>query len=133
MNQLEAKVLYYRTSGQIILCELESFGAQVTAVILDSPGELEYLKEGNTLNILFKETEVIIATGEIGQLSLNNRFRAKITAMEKGEIFTSLALDFGTGMTSVITTKSVERLRLAIGTEVTALVKANEIAIGRRD
>ncbi|MCD8553968.1 TOBE domain-containing protein [Seleniivibrio sp.] len=133
MNQLEAKVLHYRTSGQIILCELESFGAQVTAVILDSPGELEYLKEGNALNILFKETEVIIATGEIGQLSLNNRFRAKITAMEKGDIFTSLAIDFGTGMTSVITTKSAERLGLAVGTEVTALVKANEIAIGRRD
>ncbi len=133
MNQLEAKVLHYRTSGQIILCEFETFGSEVTAVILDSPGELAYLKEGNSLNILFKETEVIIATGEIGQLSLNNRFSGRITSMEKGEIFTSLSIDFGTGITSVITTKSVNRLGLAVGTEVTALVKANEIAIGRRD
>ncbi|WP_303851699.1 molybdopterin-binding protein [Seleniivibrio woodruffii] len=133
MNQLEAKVLHYRTSGQIILCELETFGSEVTAVILDSPGELAYLKEGNSLNILFKETEVIIAAGEIGQLSLNNRFKGTITAMEKGDIFTSLSIDFGTGITSVITTKSVNRLGLAVGKEVTALVKANEIAIGRRD
>lgn len=133
MNQLEAKVLHYRTSGQIILCELETFGSEVTAVILDSPGELKYLKEGNSLNILFKETEVIIAAGEIGQLSLNNRFTGRITSMEKGDIFTSISIDFGTGITSVITTKSVNRLGLAVGTEVTALVKANEIAIGRRD
>jgi molybdopterin-binding protein len=133
MNQLEAKVLHYRTSGQIILCELETFGSEVTAVILDSPGELRYLKEGNSLNILFKETEVIIAAGEIGQLSLNNRFKGRITSMEKGDIFTSLSIDFGTGISSVITTKSVNRLKLEVGTEVTALVKANEIAIGRRD
>lgn len=133
MNLLEAKVLHYRTSGQIILCELECFGSQVTAVLLDSPSELNYLKEGNSVNILFKETEVIIATGEIGQLSLNNRFTANITAMEKGDIFTSLSLGFGTGMESVITTKSAERLGLAVGKEVTALVKANEIAIGRRN
>ena len=133
MNQLEAKVLHYRTSGQIILCELETFGSEVTAVILDSPGELAYLKERNSLNILFKETEVIIAAGEIGQLSLNNRFKGTITAMEKGDIFTSLSIDFGTGITSVITTKSVNRRGLAVGKEVTALVKANEIAIGRRD
>ncbi|WP_415238326.1 TOBE domain-containing protein [Seleniivibrio woodruffii] len=133
MNVLEAKILHYRTSGQIIICELDTFGENATAVLLDSPGELKYIFEGNTVNMLFKETEVIIATGEIGQLSLNNRFPARITAMEKGEIFTSLALDFGTGIESVITTKSVERLGLAVGTEVTALIKANEIAIGRRD
>lgn len=133
MNVLEAKILNYRTSGQIIICELDTFGTNATAVLLDSPGELKYIFEGNTVNMLFKETEVIIATGEIGQLSLNNRFPARITCMEKGNIFTSLTLDFGTGIESVITTKSAERLGLAVGTEVTALVKANEIAIGRRD
>ena len=133
MYVLEAKILHFRSSGQIIICELESFGATATAVLLDSPADMKYLKEGNTVNMLFKETEVIIAVGELGQLSLNNRFTAKITALDKGDIFTSVALNFGTGIESVITTKSAVRLGLEVGQEVTALVKANEIAIGRRD
>lgn len=133
MNTLEAKILYYRTSGQIIICELESFGSIATAVLLDSPADMDYLKEGNTVNMLFKETEVIIAVGGIGSLSLNNRFCGKITSIERGDIFTSIMIDFGTGIESVITTKSALRLGLETGMTVTALVKANEIAIGRRD
>lgn len=133
MNTLEAKILYYRTSGQIIICELESFGSTATAVLLDSPADMDYLKEGNTVNMLFKETEVIIAVGGIGSLSLNNRFFGKITSIEQGDIFTSIMIDFGTGIESVITTKSALRLGLETGMTVTALVKANEIAIGRRD
>lgn len=133
MNQLEAELVSYHVSGQIIICELTTHGTPATAVILDSPSELKWLSVGTKVNILFKETEVIIAKGEIGQLSLNNRFTGKITGVETGDIYSSLNIDFGTGIESVITTKSVRRLNLQVGDVVTALVKANEISIGRRD
>lgn len=131
MNTLKAEILFFKTSGQIIICELKTYGTTATAVILDSPREMDYLKEGNEVNMMFKATEVILSVGEIGVLSLNNRFCGKITSMEQGEIFTGIMIDFGTGIESVITTKSANRMGLAVGMEVTALVKANEIAIGR--
>lgn len=131
MNTLKAEILFYKTSGQIIICELKVFGETATAVILDSPSDMDYLKAGNEVNMMFKATEVIIAVGDIGMLSLNNRFTGKIKDMDMGEIFTSVLIDFGTGIESVITTKSAKRLGLKVGMEVTALVKANEIAIGR--
>lgn len=133
MNQLEAEIVHYRVSGQIIICELMTHGTPATAVILDSPSELNWLQEGQKVNILFKETEVMIAKGDIGMLSLNNRFTGKITGVETGDIYSSLMIDFGTGIESVITSKSVRRLELKEGDVVTALVKANEISIGRRD
>ncbi|MGE4318920.1 MAG: molybdopterin-binding protein [Deferribacterales bacterium] len=131
MNVLKAEILFYNTSGQIIICELNTHGETATAVILDSPADMDYLTPGGHVNMLFKATEVILAVGDLGTLSLNNRFKGKITSMDTGEIFTSVQIDFGTGIESVITTKSAKRMNLEVGMEVTALVKANEIAIGK--
>lgn len=64
-------------------------------------------------------------------ISARNLLRAKITRITLSEVSAEITLMLGPGteLTSVITRASAERLRLAHGQEVYAVIKANSIMI----
>ena len=85
---------------------------------------------GNRVLAVFKETEVSIAKGLSGGLSLSNRLPCAVKGMEKGPLLCRVDLDHkGSGLGSVITTRAGERLGLQPGDSVQALVKANEVQL----
>lgn len=101
-----------------------------TATLLETPDSAGYLRVGHQVALLFKETEVSLAKNLQGELSLRNRFWVTVQAIELGDIMSAIKLDFGgQAITSVITTRGVNRLQLGIGEQVEALVKSNEIAL----
>jgi molybdate transport system regulatory protein len=98
--------------------------------LLETPETADYLKVGTAVTLLFKETEVSLAKNLSGILSLRNRFAVTVRGIQRGDILSAVELDYsGKALTSVITTRSLERLQLAAGDNVEALVKANEIAL----
>ena len=101
-----------------------------SALVLDNPATAAYLKSGRGVEIIFKETEVSIAKNLSGLISLRNRFKARVKKIEKHEILTTIALDYKTRViSSIISTKSANRLDLREGEDVEWLVKTNEVSL----
>lgn len=67
------------------------------------------------------------------ELSARNQLAGRITAITLGGVMAEVTIDIGGGQTivSAITRGSVERMGLAVGHQVVAIVKATEVMIGK--
>ena len=66
----------------------------------------------------------------IGAINVRNQFRGKIKEIIEGPVVSEVDVETASGIvTSVITTRSVHDLKLVVGSEVVALVKATEVSI----
>lgn len=109
---------------------MDAGGDIFSCVLLETADSASYLKIGRQVTLLFKETEVSIGKNLSGMISLRNRITSRIKKIEKSKILTKITLDYrGEEITSIISTKSAERLSLAQGDDVEWLVKANEISL----
>lgn len=130
MNDLRGRIAAVETNGFVSLVDVEVGGDLFTAILLETPASAPYLALGSAVRVLFKEPEVSLAKNLSGQLSLRNRMRAKVQGIRRGAILSEVTLDYqGQSITSIITTRAVERLNLQLGDEVEALVKANEVSL----
>ena len=64
-------------------------------------------------------------------LSARNSLKGKIKDIKKGQVMAEVVLEVAPGVdvVSVITTSSVERLKLVVGKEVVVVVKATSVMI----
>ncbi len=130
MNRLEGTIQVIETVGNLSVITVETSNNVLTAVVLENSTDHAYLKPGNRIMALFKETEVSIAKGLSGELSIRNRFSGPVAWVEPGKILTKVGIHFGDLiLQSVITTWSCQQLNLQPGDSVTALVKSNEIML----
>lgn len=130
MNTLIGEIVEITEHNSLTLVRAEVNSIALTAVVLDTPSTADYLKIGNKVNIIFKETEVIIATGAALKISLQNRFKGPVKSIEFGELLSKVVVASAAGeITSIITTNATKQLELESGTEVTALVKTNEMML----
>ncbi len=66
------------------------------------------------------------------RISARNTLKGKITAVEIGAVNAEVTIDIGNGthITAIITKHSAENLKLKVGDEAYALVKASDVMIG---
>lgn len=130
MNQLPGTIKEITSSGNVSLVSLDAAGTEMSAVIIGTLANTPYLRPGKTVVILFKESEVSIGKNITGQISLRNQINADIIAIENGEVFSKIDMEFlGLQITSLITTRSAERMNLIKGDKVTAFIKSNEVML----
>ena len=130
MNQLKGKIVHIESSDAMSIIDVEVKGDIFSAIVLDLPKDDSYLKMGNEVVLLFKETEVSIAKNLSGMISLRNRIKSKIKKIERAPILTKVILDYkNTPIASIISTRSAEKLQLKTGDEVEWLVKTNEMTL----
>jgi molybdopterin-binding protein len=67
----------------------------------------------------------------ITAINVRNQFKGKVKEIIEGPVVSEVDVETAGGLvvTSVITTRSIKELRLAVGKEVVALVKATEVSI----
>jgi molybdopterin-binding protein len=67
----------------------------------------------------------------IHAINVRNQFRGKIREIIEGPVVSEIDVETPGGLvvTSVITTRSVKELELAVGKEVIALIKSTEVSI----
>lgn len=64
------------------------------------------------------------------KLSARNQIPARVTAINYGEAIANVELDAcGDRLVASITVEAVKQLGLAVGTEVTAIVKASDVIV----
>jgi molybdate transport system regulatory protein len=130
MNKLQGIITQIQKSGAILLVDVDVDGQGFSAMLIESAIQPEWLQTGNTIDLVFKETEVSLAKNLSGMISMRNRMKCTVEQIERGELLSKVSLKFQNyTITSAITTRSVDSFKLAIGDEVEALVKANEVSL----
>jgi molybdopterin-binding protein len=130
MNKLTAVIKSIETEGSLSIVNLSLAGLNFKTIVIENPKYTEYLKVSNKVDILFKETEVVIAKEKEIAISLRNQIPCKILEIQKGKLLSRLNLGFDKyKIVSIITSKSVELLNLRAGDEILAMIKTNEIML----
>ena len=133
MNKLSGIISKIQQSGAILLVDVDVDGHGFSAMLIESATQPEWLVAEKTVDIVFKETEVSLAKNLSGQISMRNRMKCIVQQIERGELLSKISLKFQEYLiTSAITTRAVDSLQLAIGDEVEALVKANEVSLMKK-
>jgi molybdate transport system regulatory protein len=130
MNKLRGRIIRIESNDHVSLVDVDVYGDQFTATLLETPEDAPYLQVGNEVELLFKETEVSLAKGLTGLISLRNRVKATVKLVRSGVILSEVVMDYrGFSLISIITTGSIQRMHIKPGDEVEALVKANEVSL----
>ena len=128
MNRLEGIIKDVKSVDGITQIFINIGDEILSSLILS--GNEEY-KKGEIVNLLFKETEVMIATKK-SKVSARNSFVSKIADIQIGEILCCVEFLFGENkIVSIITKGALEDLKCNIGDEFMWFVKSNEISIQR--
>ena len=130
MNVLKGEIESLTVKNSLSLVKIKVGPFHLTSIVIDTPETASYLHEGGAVNVIFKETEVIIGKGTAHPISLQNKFTGTISSIESGDLLSRVRLDTKVGnIVSVITTNAVNQLQLTEGSEVTAMVKTNEVML----
>ena len=130
MNALTGIIREITTEGELSLVKIAVQDTGFTSIVVEKPQTSAYLKAGNQVKLLFKETEVIIGHPSTDKISLQNRMLCRIVQIKKGKLLSELQLAFGKfHVRAVITSNAVDQLGLQTGKEVLALIKTNEIML----
>lgn len=130
MNSLSGKIKDITTEGDLSLVKIEVRDIEFKSIVVEKPQTTTYLKIGNQVNILFKETEVIVGHPSTDNISLQNRILCRIIDIKKGKLLSELQLSFDKLLVrAIITSNAVDQLDLQTGKEVLALIKTNEIML----
>jgi molybdate transport system regulatory protein len=130
MNKLRGRITRIESNDHVSLVDVDVSGDIFTATLLETPEDAPYLRVGNVVDVLFKETEVSLAKGLSGLISLRNRVLTTVRLVRSGVILSELVLDYrGQSISSIITTGSIRRMDIKPGDEVEALIKANEVTL----
>jgi molybdopterin-binding protein len=134
MNILTGDIISIKGSESLSLIKIAVGSTTFTSIIINTPESEIYFKIGNTVNVYFKETEVIIGKNELLNISIQNKILCKIDSMKQGEILSELHLSFGEfTIKSLITTNACKTLNLKNGDLVLAMIKTNEVSLSPND
>ena len=126
MNKLTGEITTVETEQNLALVRVKASGYGFYALM---PAPPQWLKPGAKVNILFKETEVIIAIPPINT-SVRNQLPCEIAKIKTGAILCELTLNIeNETITSIITRAACEALDLKEKMPVLALIKTNEISL----
>tara|TARA_Y100000815_G_C13292279_1_gene481338 strand:- start:793 stop:1197 length:405 start_codon:yes stop_codon:yes gene_type:complete len=131
VNSFNGNIKTIQVNGNLSLVLVEvTPKLQLKAIVIDTPETATYLQSEASVAVLFKETEVIIATAEVPQISLQNRIPASIVSIEKGALLTKLKLQSDASvLIAIISTDSASHLELQEGKKVIAMIKLNEVML----
>ena len=133
MNKLPGTITNIQQSGAILLVDATVSGYGFSALLIETASQPEWLQVGNTIDLVFKETEVSLAKNLSGQISLRNRMNCVVQEITRGDLLSKIKMSFHDNtIYSAITTRSVDAFHLAVGDEVEALIKANEVSLMKR-
>ena len=134
MNTLIGEISNIKSDEHFSIVEMIVDANIFKSIIIETPETVPFLKTGNKINIMFKESEVSIGKELKGRISLQNKIPCIIQKIEKGKLLSKIILDFNSKkIVSVITTGAVEQLELKENDNVLALVKTNEVILAPYD
>ncbi|MCM1982381.1 TOBE domain-containing protein [Lyngbya confervoides] len=130
MNQIAGTIAQLTVQGNLSLVRIAVQEMTLTAIVIDTPISAPHLQVGSPIQVIFKETEVIIGKGIDHRISLQNQLPGTLQALESGKLLSRVIVKTALGpIVSVITAQAVQQLQLQVGDTVTAMIKTNEVML----
>lgn len=127
MNSITATVKEIKSVDNLNIVKFDFNGNTLTMMSLEIK---DNIKAGTIVLLTTKPTYIAIAKDFSGEVSYSNRLHVKIDDIQNGELLSSIKLRTDdTVLESIITKESSQRMKLNVGDEVTAFIKANELSI----
>lgn len=116
----------YNTKIELSICDDVSLFAIIpTATFIDME-----LKKGDKVFALVQESSIMLSTSQLHGISARNILKSTISALKTDAVSTEVKLSIGKNtLTSAISNDSLKALKLEIGKEVYAIIKATDIII----
>ena len=132
MNVLSGNIAEVRVNGELSIVRVEVGDHLLSSIVIDTPETADYLVPGGEVKVIFKETEVIIGTGSTEGISLRNKFQGRVERIDSDILLSKLTIGTSVGkITSIITSNAVSELGISEGSEVTAMIKTNELILSK--
>ena len=132
MNVLSGNIAEVRVNGELSIVRVKVGDHLLSSIVIDTPETADYLVPGGEVRVIFKETEVIIGTGSTEGISLRNKFRGRVEKIDSVILLSKLTIGTPVGkITSIITSNAVSELGISEGSEVTAMIKTNELILSK--
>ncbi len=131
MNKLSGKIKQIKNSEYLseVTIALEN-NAIFNVFLVETPQTASYLQLEQKINLLFKETEVIISKNLTPDISIQNQLKAEIIEIKPGKILSEIILKSHVGeIKSLLGSTLLQQMNFAESQEVLILVKANEIML----
>ena len=108
-------------------------GYTIVSVITNTAVNNLDLKIGDDVVGIFKSSTVLITTDISLNISARNKLQGKVDSIQQGEINSELIIDIGNGdkIASIITSNSIEGLSIKEGMQVSAIIKASDVMLGK--
>lgn len=130
MNKFTGTIKQIQQSGAVLLIDVEVVEQTFSVLLIESAIRPQWLAEGNTVDVVFKESEVSLAKGLSGKISIRNRMNCIVTSINRGELLSTVTMQFGSyTITSAITTRALDSLEIKVTDEIIAFIKSNEITL----
>lgn len=115
-----------------IFIKLKS-GYTLVSVITNTAATNLNLEIGDDVVAIFKSSTVLITTDITLNISARNKFDGIVDSINQDEINAELVIDIGNSekIASIITSSSLERLKIEKGSQVSAIIKASDVIIGK--
>ena len=132
-NQLSGtikKIVKGAVNAQIIIV-LKS-GNTLVSVITNNAVDSLGLNEGEEVTAFFKSSSVMLGRGEM-QISAQNRLEGTVQSVHTGAINSEVVVSMGDldKIVAVVTQESIQMLNIEQGSRVYAVIKSNDIMIGK--
>ncbi|MDY8137179.1 TOBE domain-containing protein [Aquimarina sp. 2201CG5-10] len=131
MNNLQGQISNIQVNTNLSLVSVKiNENIELKAIVVETPKTASYLQLKNPVKVLFKETEVILATNDVSNIGLLNKIKGTILTIEKGILLSKITIDTEIGeIISIIATEAINNLNLTNHKEVVVMIKINEIML----
>ncbi len=127
MNRLKSTITKMQTVDNLNIVAFTLHNHSLKMMSLDLGEDIQVATE---VIVHFKSTSVAIGKENNSDLSICNQLPVKILSIEEGLLVSLLRLEFHAyTLESIITTSSLQRMNLAVGERVIALVKSSDLSI----
>jgi molybdate transport system regulatory protein len=130
-NQLPGTVTDVTPGEAMATVKVRLSGGQdlTAAITLDAVRDLG-LAAGSSVTALVKSTDIALATGPVGGVSIRNQLRGAVAGLTSGAAMATVKVTIDGGeLTAAITSESATELGLKQDSAVTALIKSTEVSL----
>jgi molybdate transport system regulatory protein len=133
-NQVEADIISIDKGAVNAKITLRApQGTVLSAIITIESVENLALREGDRVRAFFKASHVLVATGNVPNISARNKLGGRVEQIIQGAVNAELIirLESGDTVSSIITNEALNELEIREETDVTAIVKASDVMIAK--
>lgn len=128
MSHLIATVQKIQNSDNLNIVTFDFNGQTLSMMSLDLNARV---KVGAKVKLLVKPTHIALGKNFSGEVSYSNQLNTTIVSLNNGELLSSVELKiFDAILESIITLNSSKKMKLSVGDNVLAFIKASDLSIG---